>query len=221
MLPSTSAMPSAGSTVPRTSPAGTLTTAIISPVRVSTLTRMLNARPKKAFVSPRVHQGTVTGRRAGAGAVGLAVLMTGLLVSHGGRGGGGEGGEERGGGGDPAEDAALGADHLQADAVELGEVRADAVGQHEAVEAAVVGLADGGVHADLGGHPGDDEVRDLRPVEQLAEAGRVEGALAGLVDDRLAGDRGQLVDDVVAVLAADEDAAVGAGVADPLAGAAP
>src|SRR5688572_13450439 len=141
-----SATPIAGSTVPRTSPAGTFTTAIIRPVSVRTFTRMLKARPKKALVSPRVHQATA---RAGA----AVVLMTGLLISDGGRDGGGRGqGAEHGRGiGDPAEDPALRADHLQADALELGEVGPDAVGDDQAVEAAVVRLADGGVHAHLGG----------------------------------------------------------------------
>src|SRR6478752_8904785 len=50
-------MPSAGSTVPITSTAGTWTTKMSRPVRVSTLTRMLNPSPKNAFVSPRVHHG--------------------------------------------------------------------------------------------------------------------------------------------------------------------
>jgi hypothetical protein len=66
------------------------------------------------------------------------------------------------------------------------------------------------VHADLGGDPGDDEARDAVRGEDVAEVGGVERALAGLVDDRLAVDRVQLVDDVVTALAADEDAAVGA-----------
>ncbi len=45
--------------MPSTMSAGTLTTKINRPVRVKTLTRMLKARPKKAFVSPRVHHGTL------------------------------------------------------------------------------------------------------------------------------------------------------------------
>src|SRR4029450_11911354 len=105
-------MPMAGRTVPRTSPAGTLTTKIIRLVSVRTLTRMLNARPKKALVSPRVPQG-----RVGAGAEAAVVLMTGLLISHGGRNGDGrrgleqgeQGGQQCGRVGDPAEDPALGA----------------------------------------------------------------------------------------------------------------
>ncbi len=63
---------------------------------------------------------------------------------------------------DPAEDAALRGDHRQADPLELGEVGADAVRQHEALVAAVVGLADGGVHAHLGGDAGDDSAGDAR-----------------------------------------------------------
>ena len=50
--PRISATPSAGSTVPSTSPAGSWTTPIISPVSVRTLTRMLKPSPKNALVSP-------------------------------------------------------------------------------------------------------------------------------------------------------------------------
>ena len=46
------------------------------------------------------------------------------------------------------------------------------------------------------------------------EVGGVERALAGLVDDRLARRRLELVDDVVAVFAADQDAAHRALIAD-------
>jgi len=61
MLPASIAMPSAGSTVPSTSRDGIWTTKISSEVSVRTLTRMLNPRPKKAFVSPFVHQGSFRG----------------------------------------------------------------------------------------------------------------------------------------------------------------
>src|SRR5664280_3552070 len=53
-------MPSAGSTVPNTSVAGTCTTKIRSEVSVRTLTRMLKPRPKNALVSPRVHHGILS-----------------------------------------------------------------------------------------------------------------------------------------------------------------
>jgi hypothetical protein len=125
------------------------------------------------------------------------------------------GGEVVRGLGGPAEDAALRGDHRQAHPVELGEVRADAVGQHQALVAAVVGLAHRGVDADLGRHAGDDQLADSCLREQFAEAGAVERALARLVDHRLAGGRGELVDDVVSVLAAHQDSAVRPGVADP------
>ena len=86
----------------------------------------------------------------------------------------------------PAEDAALRLDHLQAHRLELGEIGADAVLRHEAVVAAVVGFAHGGVHADLGGHAGDDELRDAAVLQDGVQVGGEERALARLVDHRLA-----------------------------------
>ena len=55
-----------------------------------------------------------------------------------------------------------------------------------------------------------------RSARTSLELGRVERALAGLVEHDLALDRRELVDDLVAGLAADEDAAVRPLVADPL-----
>ena len=75
-----------------------------------------------------------------------------------------------------------------ADALELGEVGGDAVLEHQAVVAAVVGLAHRGVDADLGGDAADDELCDAAAAQDGVEVGGVERALAGLVDDRLAGD---------------------------------
>ena len=129
--------------------------------------------------------------------------------------------QERGRRRDPPEDPALCGDHLQADALELGEVGADAVRQHQALVAAVVGLADGGVHADLGGHAGHHQAGDAALLEQLPERRAVERPLARLVDHRLVGQRREVVDDVVAVLAADQDAALGARCADAQARIAP
>ena len=126
-------------------------------------------------------------------------------------------GDDGGGVGDPPEDAALRLDHLQPDALEFGEIRTDAIGYDQALVSAVVGLAGRGVHAHLGGDAGDEQLGDPRLGEDVLQLGGVERALARLVDDDLALDRGELVDDVVAVLAADQDAAVLAGVADALA----
>ena len=113
--------------------------------------------------------------------------------------------------GDPAEDAALRLDHLQRDALELGEVRADAVGQHDAFVAAVVRLAHRRVHAHLGGDAADDQRLDAAVVQDEVEVGGEERALAGLVDHDLARLRRELGHDVVAVLAAHQDAPIGPG----------
>jgi hypothetical protein len=53
-----------------------------------------------------------------------------------------------------------------------------------------------------------------RSAQHQFEVGGAERALAGLVDDRLAGQRRQLGDDVPARLAAHQDAAARAGIAD-------
>ena len=114
-------------------------------------------RPKKAFRSPRVQSGREAAARGTVG-------RHGWLRSA--RGDGGPGrrqrGEQRRRRRDPAEDAALGGDHPEPHLVELREVGADAVREHEALEAAVVGLADGGVHAHLGRDAGHDEAGRCR-----------------------------------------------------------
>src|SRR5690349_22958625 len=103
-------MPRAGSTVPSTISCGTLTTKINRPVRVSTLTKMLNARPKNAFVSPRVHHGT---RKATSSVVLVFRVGSLMLIVNSPRESGGGGRQrgqpvqQRGRVGDPAEDAAL------------------------------------------------------------------------------------------------------------------
>src|SRR4030095_15024357 len=61
---------------------------------------------------------------------------------------------------DPSEDAALGREHLEHRLVEHREVRRDAVLEHEALVAAIVGLAYRRVHADLRRHAADDELAD-------------------------------------------------------------
>ena len=87
----------------------------------------------------------------------------------------------------PADDRALRRDHRQRRRLELGEVALGAVLDQQAVVAAVVGLAHRGLHADLGRHAGEDEVRDAARLQDLVQAGGPEHALAGLVDDDLAG----------------------------------
>ena len=98
----------------------------------------------------------------------------------------------------PAEDRALRLDHREAHLVEFRKVGGAAVGEHDAAIAAVVRLAHRGVDADLGGDAADQQVLDAEIAQQRVEVGRVERALAGLVDHRLAGERIELRDDVVA-----------------------
>src|SRR2546428_91184 len=78
--------------------------------------------------------------------------------------------------GNPAEDAALRFDHLERGGVKFREVGAHAVFRHEAVVAAIIGLAQRGVDADLGGDAGEDELADAailqnRGIRQLILTG--------------------------------------------------
>src|SRR5690606_42023065 len=54
----------------------------------------------------------------------------------------------------------------------------------------------GGLDADVRGHSADDQRADAEAVEDRLQAGAVEGAGPGLVDDQFALGRGQLVDDL-------------------------
>ena len=71
--------------------------------------------------------------------------------------------------------------------MEFGKIGPHAILENEAVVAAIVGLAHRGVDAHLGRHAGDDELLDASVLQDGVEIGGVERALAGLVDDRLAG----------------------------------
>src|SRR5205085_10093215 len=113
-----------------------------------------------------------------------------------------------------AEYAALHLDHLEGGQMIAVVGRAAAILEQHAFEAAIVRLAHGGVDANVGGDAGENEVADLpRPQDEL-EIGGAEAALAGLVDDRFAGKRRKLCDDLPAGLAAHQDAAARARIAD-------
>ena len=88
--------------------------------------------------------------------------------------------------GDPAENAALRLDHFETPFLEIREIGADTVRGDEAVESAVVGLAHSGVHSDLSGQAGDDELGNAEVLQNGVEIGGEECALARLVDHRLA-----------------------------------
>jgi len=86
--------------------------------------------------------------------------------------------------------------------------------EQQALEPAVVGLAHRRMDADVGRDPRQREIGDAAQSQHQFEIGGAEGALAGLVDNRLAGQRGQLRNDLPARLAAHQDAATRAGVAN-------
>ena len=116
--------------------------------------------------------------------------------------------------GDGAEHAALHLDHLDGVVVVALVGRAAAILQQQALEAAVVGFAHGGVDAYVGGDAGEHDVVDAAQPQHQLEVGGAERALAGLVDDRLAVARRELGNDLPARLAAHQDAAARPGIAD-------
>src|SRR6266496_3801860 len=121
---------------------------------------------------PQSRSGMLGGAPPHAGSV-PAVSRVAHPVSGGRRDGlGGERGKELRRIADPAEDAALCLDHLQRHPLELWEVRCHAVREYQAVVAAIVRLADGGVDADLGGHAADDQAGDAFALEDGIQVGR-------------------------------------------------
>src|ERR1700757_3407310 len=178
---------------PNTMLSGIFKTKRKSPVSTSMLTRMLVPNPKNAFQSPDVQ--TAGLKPAGADVAVPLVLIVMLplldyrcLRLH--------CLENRGRIGDPAEDATLGLDHFQAHLVEFGEVGSAAIRNDDAAIAAGIGLAHGGVDADLGGHAAPQQVFDAVFGQDVRELGGVERALAGLVDHDLAVEWIEIGDDV-------------------------
>ena len=98
--------------------------------------------------------------------------------------------------------------------MKLGKIGAAAIREHDAAIAAVIRLAHGGVHADLGGDTAHEQRLDAAGAQDGVEVGLVERAFAGFIDHRLAVDRGELGHNVVPRLAADQDAAHGSRRAD-------
>ena len=170
-------------------------------------------RPKKPFQSPGTHQSGLNGvLRASGGACG-GLGCHGALLCQAGRGQVRAGSRRREAATQPKMPpcALIIARPV---GLEFGEVGAGAIRQHQAVEAAIVRFAHRRVDADLGGDAADDQLRDAAAAQHRLEVGGVERALAGLVDHRLAGGGGEFGDDVVAGLAAHQDAAHRAGIAD-------
>jgi hypothetical protein len=114
----------------------------------------------------------------------------------------------------PAENAALFLDHLQSRFVHVGKVGTDAIFGHEAVVAAIVGFANGSVHANFRGHAGDDELLNAAILHDGVQVGRVERAFAGLVNHRFAVGWIKFGNDVVSGFAPNQNSSHRAGIAD-------
>ena len=92
--------------------------------------------------------------------------------------------------------------------------RAAAVFKQHTLETAVVGLAHGGVNANVGGDPGQHDVIDPAQAQHELEIGCAERAFARLVDDRFALMRCKVGDDLPTGLAAHQNAAARPRIAD-------
>src|SRR5579883_3232969 len=216
-------MPSAGRMRPKTMSPGSLMTPRHRPVSTMTLSTTLVNRPKNPFQSPGTHQ------RMGI-AVSRCIVIGFLLPSRRGpmiplrqpaaaRSRRGlslrlQNRQKISRGADPSENPALRLHHVQRRLLKLREIGGDAIFKHEAVVTTVVCFAHRRRNADFGGDAADDELFDPAAFEDGVEIGGVKSALAGLVDDRLAGCRLQLVDNVVTALPANQDAPHRAGIAD-------
>src|SRR5580704_4499939 len=113
-----------------------------------------------------------------------------------------------------AEHAALHLDHFYRVIVVALIGRATAIFEQQTLETAIIGFTHGRMHADIGGDAGEHQIFDPAQAQQQLEIGSTEGALAGLVDHRLAVARREIRNDVPPRLAANENAAAGALVAD-------
>src|SRR6516164_9748322 len=86
----------------------------------------------------------------------------------------------------PADDSALGADHVEGGHLELREIAFGGVLGQQALEAAVVGLAHGGLHANFRSDSGEHQLPDAEARQMILQARGVERALARLLDHDLA-----------------------------------
>src|SRR5258705_13441727 len=173
---------------PKTRSSGIFSTKRKSAVSVSRLTRMFVPKPKKAFQSPGTHNlgllfmifflGFYDGELVSEGCL-FKRCQNLFRMRH------------------PAEDAALGLDHFQAHVMKFREIGTDAILRHETVVTAVVGFADGGVHADFRGDTGDDELFDAAILQDGVQVGGPERTLARFINHRLAENRVKLGNDVM------------------------
>mmetsp|Transcript_22375 Transcript_22375/g.55281 ORF Transcript_22375/g.55281 Transcript_22375/m.55281 type:complete len:269 (-) Transcript_22375:382-1188(-) len=113
-----------------------------------------------------------------------------------------------------AKNSALHVHHLDGRRVVRGICCCRPVLQQQTLVPEVVRLPHCGVHAHIRGDAAEDEALDAARPEHQVHVRVGEGALAGLVDDVLAGQGGELGDKIPPGLAAREDPAAGARVAN-------
>src|SRR5208282_6530139 len=113
-----------------------------------------------------------------------------------------------------SEHATLHLDHLDRMLVVRSVGGAAAILEQQTFEPTIVGLAHRRVNADIGGDAGQHQVGYAPQPQHQFEIGGAKRALAGLVDNWLAGKRRQFGDDLPAWLVPHEDAPAWAGIAD-------
>lgn len=115
---------------------------------------------------------------------------------------------------DSPKNAPLHLDAFQRRVVQLLPPRRARVAHHDAVQPEICGVAHRARDAHVRRNPAHDQAADSAHAQHQREVGVAKRAAAGLVDDGLGGEGRELGDDVVAGLAAHEQAAEGAPVAD-------
>lgn len=113
-----------------------------------------------------------------------------------------------------AEDPALNLHHPHGRAAQLLTDRARRVLDEQTLIRAVVALPDGRMHTHIRRDAADDELGDAAHLEEELKVRVRERGAAGLVDDGLVRGGVELGDDIVPRLAADEEPAQGATIAD-------
>lgn len=116
------------------------------------------------------------------------------------------------------QNAALDTDHGQRRRLQRGVAGGGRVADGGATVATVHGFAQGGVHAHLGGHAAQDQLTDVATDEHIFQASPVERTITRLVDHDFTGLRLQLVNEVMAVFTAHQQAPHGADTANGGAG---
>ncbi len=82
-----------------------------------------------------------------------------------------------------AKNTALHMNHAERRLMMLQLRRRTAVAQHQTFKAAIVGFAQCGMHANVGGDAADDQIADTATVQNQLKVGGVKGAFAGFINN--------------------------------------